>query len=181
MKNLSFLSARLVFIPVLSILFPLLFLVPALAPETSMALSPTPYTCDLEFTAKGTDIQILIGYSKLVGRGKISCVNTRARDLPPVEIPVKVTIGTPVLFPRVSFAPSLVVRGLATGIGILKGGPEVLLGKYLTVDARISVHAGVGASLSLEGQDNAIFISLGLQGVEGFGIAVGGTVVELEK
>ena len=146
-----------------------LLLIPGLARASS--------TCNLEFQVHGRDIQFLLGYSKLNGSGHIWCVDASGvRE----ELPVKVTIGTPVFFPRVSFAPSLTVRGAATGINILKGGAQVLLGKYDTVDLRIAAGGGVGTSLALSGQDNGLTITLGLQDVEGFGIAVGGTIVTIE-
>lgn len=134
-------------------------------------------TCNLEFEVHGRDIQILIGYSKLKGSGHIWCVDaTGVRE----ELPVNVTIGTPLLFPRVSFAPSLTIRGVATGIAILKGGPKAILGKYDTIDLRAAVGGGIGTSLALSGEDNGLTITLGLQDVEGFGIAVGGTIVAIE-
>lgn len=138
----------------------------------------TSTTCSLEFEAKGTDIQILIGYSKLKGQGRITCIDG-ARKVE--ELPFKITIGTPVIFPRVSFVPSLVVHGRASGIAILKGGPQVLIGKYLTIDIRGAIGgAGFAKSMSLEGQDNDLSFDLEMDDVDGFGIAVGGTIVTLE-
>jgi hypothetical protein len=134
-------------------------------------------TCNLEFEVKGRDIQILLGYSKLKGAGRIWCIDAAGTR---EELPIKVTIGTPLLFPRISFAPSLTVRGAASGIAILKGGPQVLLGKYNTIELRLAVGGGFGTSLALSGEDNGLAITLGLQDVEGFGIAVGGTIVTIE-
>lgn len=155
-------------------LFAAVFISSALVPLKASAQG----TCSLEFQAKGTDIQILIGYSKLVGRGKIICTEASG---PTETLPIKVTVGTPVFFPRISFAPSLTVNGRASGIQILKGGARVLLDKYLTVDIRAAIgHAGVAKSLALEGQNNGISFSLDLDDVDGFGIAVGATNVTLE-
>lgn len=135
-------------------------------------------TCALEFQAKGTDIQILIGYSKLVGKGKITCVDASGKA---ENLPIKVTVGTPVFFPRISFAPLLTVNGAASGIQILKGGARVLLDKYLTVDIRAAIgHAGVAKSLALEGETNGLSFGLDLDDVDGFGLAVGATNVTLE-
>ena len=135
-------------------------------------------TCNLAFEAKGTDIQILIGYSKLVGRGEIACVDTTGKQ---EKLKIKVTVGTPVIFPRVAFAPSLIVHGGASGIGILKGGPKVLLDRYLTIDVRGALGtAGFARALVLEGENNGLSFNLGLEDVEGFGIAVGATHVSLE-
>lgn len=147
-------------------------------PRANAAASPVTSTCSFSFEAKGTDIQILIGYSKLKGSGKITCVNQAT--MKSEELPFTITIGTPVLFPRIAFAPSLVVHGEASGITILKGGPKVLIGKYLTVDIRAAIGKGFARSLALEGQDNDLSISLDLEDIEGFGIAVGGTVVNLQ-
>lgn len=133
--------------------------------------------CHLNFEVKGTDIQILIGYSRLKGRGVIVCRDEAGQT---TSTDMKVSIGTPVLFPRISFAPSLIVRGAADGVRILKGGPSVLFGKYMTLDIRLAVGGGVGTSLALEGEDNGLSINLGLQDVEGFGLAAGGTIVTFE-
>lgn len=132
----------------------------------------------MEFRAEGRDIQILLGYSRLKGTGRILCVSSA--DSQTTEMKMKVTIGTPVLFPRIAFAPSLVVHGRAEGIRILKGGPRVLFGDYLTLDFRAAAGAGIGAMLTLEGQDSGVTIQLSLENVEGFGIAAGGTRVTFE-
>ncbi len=139
---------------------------------------PAGSTCSLEFEAKGTDIQILIGYSKLKGSGRIACIDDSGKA---EVLPFKMTIGTPVIFPRVSFVPSLVVRGRASGIAILKGGPQVILGKYLTIDIRGALGgSGFAKSMALEGQDGDLSFNLEIDDVDGFGIAVGGTIVTLE-
>ncbi len=137
--------------------------------------------CALEFRAEGRDIQILLGYSRLRGTGRIVCVQNNGPDAgKATESEMKVSIGTPVLFPRISFAPSLVVHGRAKNIRILKGGPSVLFGDYLTLDFRAAVGSGVGAMLTLEGQENGVSIALDLENVEGFGIAAGGTRVSFQ-
>lgn len=137
--------------------------------------------CALEFRAEGRDIQILLGYSRLKGVGRIVCVyNNGPRAGESVESKMKATIGTPILFPRISFAPSLVVHGRAKNIRILKGGPSVLFGDYLTLDFRAAAGSGVGAMLTLEGQENGVSIDLDLENVEGFGIAAGGTRVSFQ-
>ena len=135
-------------------------------------------TCQLNFEVKGTDIQILVGYSRLKGQGVITCRDDAGQT---TSTKMKVTIGTPVLFPRISFAPSLTVRGASDEIRILKGGPAVIFGKYLTLDIRIAVGGGRGTSLALEGEENGLSINLSLQDVEGFGLAAGGTIVTFEK
>ena len=135
------------------------------------------WTCGLELEVSGMDVQILVGYSRLEGAGKISCVDIAGNT---EVLPVKVSMGTPVLFPRLAFAPSITIHGVATGIGLASGGPSALLGNYLVVDARLAVGAGLGGSLALLGQQNAVTINLGIQGVDGFGVAVGGTFVTLE-
>lgn len=149
----------------------------ASAQEVQPRLQEPLWTCGMEMEVSGMDIQILVGYSKLEGTGKISCVDIAGNT---EVLPVKVTMGTPVLFPRLAFAPAISIKGLATGIGLASGGPSALLGNYLVVDAKIAVGAGLGGSLALLGQSNAVTINMGIQGVEGFGIAVGGTFVKLE-
>ncbi len=134
-------------------------------------------TCSFAFEVKGTDIQVLIGRSKLNGTGVIRCEDTYGNK---ESLNVKVTVGTPVLFPRIAFAPSVVVRGESTGITILSGGPKGLLGEYLTVDIRGSLTTGGGATLSIFNDDSGLALNLMLVGVEGFGIAVGGTFVTIE-
>lgn len=143
----------------------------------SQARAASVSTCSLEFQVKGTDIQILVGYSRLRGIGSVSCIDASGKQ---TSLPVKVTVGTPILFPRVSFAPSLVVRGAATGIQILDKGPEALRGKYLTLDIRVALGQGAASILQLESEDGGTVIQLGLHDVEGFGLAVGGTIVTIE-
>jgi hypothetical protein len=134
-------------------------------------------TCSVSFEVKGTDIQVLIGRSKLNGYGVIRCEDSYGN----IEtLNVKVTVGTPVLFPRVAFAPTVVVRGESTGITVPRGGPQGLLGQYLTVDIRGSLTSGAGAKLSIFNDDSGLALNLVLVGVEGFGIAVGGTLVNIE-
>jgi hypothetical protein len=96
--------------------------------------------CHLNFEVKGTDIQILLGYSRLRGQGVITCVDAVGKT---TSTNMKVTVGTPLLFPRISFAPSLTVRGAADQIRILKGGPEVIFGKYMTLDIRFAFGEGI--------------------------------------
>jgi hypothetical protein len=134
-------------------------------------------TCSFSFEVKGTDIQVLIGRSKLNGSGTIRCEDLYGNT---ESMNVKVTVGTPVLFPRIAFAPSVVVRGESTGINVPSGGPQGLLGQYLTVDIRGSLTSGAGATLSIINDDSGLALNLVLVGVEGFGIAVGGTIVTLE-
>ncbi|MBN8541546.1 MAG: hypothetical protein J0L82_14225 [Deltaproteobacteria bacterium] len=134
-------------------------------------------TCSFSFEVKGTDIQVLIGRSKLNGYGTIRCEDPHGNT---EVLNVKVTVGTPVLFPRIAFAPSVVVRGESTGITVPNGGPQGLLGQYLTVDIRGSLTSGAGATLSILNDDSGLALNLVLVGVEGFGIAVGGTIVTLE-
>lgn len=134
-------------------------------------------TCAFSFEVKGTDIQVLIGRSKLNGSGVVRCEDTYGNS---ESLNVKVTVGTPVLFPRIAFAPSVVVRGESTGITVLSGGPRGLLGQYLTVDIRGSLSSGAGATLSILSDDSGLALNLVLVGVEGFGIAVGGTIVTIE-
>ena len=55
-----------------------------------------PAVCDLRFEVKGTDIQILIGKSKLKGTGEIFCRDNQGNQ---ETLNVKVNVGTPVLFP----------------------------------------------------------------------------------
>ena len=134
--------------------------------------------CALEFRAEGREIQILLGYSRLRGTGRIVCVQKNGPEAgKATEAKMKVTMGTPVLFPRIAFSPSLVIHGRAKNIRILKGGPSVLFGDYLTLDFRAAVGGGIGAILTLEGEDNGVSIGLDLENVEGFGIAAGGTRV----
>jgi len=134
-------------------------------------------TCGLDFQVKGTDIQILVGYSRLRGVGTISCIDASGKK---TSLPIKVTVGTPILFPRVSFAPWLIVRGSATDVKFLGQGPETLRGKYLTLDIRVAVDRGAASILALESEDGSIVIDLILDDVEGFGLAVGGTIVTIE-
>lgn len=134
-------------------------------------------TCSFAFEVKGTDIQVLIGRSKLNGYGVIHCEDSYGN----IEtLNVKVTVGTPVLFPRIAFAPMVVVRGESSGITVASGGPKGLLGQYLTVDIRGSLTSGAGATLSIFNDDSGLALNLVLVGVEGFGIAVGGTLVNIE-
>lgn len=141
------------------------------------AATPGPAVCDLRFEVKGTDIQILIGKSKLKGTGEIFCRDNQGNQ---ETLNVKVNVGTPVLFPRIAFAPSVVVRGESKNIGIPSGGARGLLGQYLTVDVRGSLSSGAGANLALLSEDSGLALNLTVVGVEGFGIAVGGTIVSIE-
>lgn len=136
-----------------------------------------PVTCDLRFEVKGTDIQILIGKSKLKGTGEIVCQDANGNQ---ENLNVKVNVGTPVLFPRIAFAPSVVVRGESKNIGVQSGGARGLLGQYLTVDIRGSLSSGAGATLTLLSENTGLALNLTVVGVEGFGIAVGGTIVSIE-
>lgn len=134
--------------------------------------------CSFTFEAKGTDIQVLIGYSKLRGEGKILCVNA---DREAEELPFKITIGTPVIFPRLSFAPSLVVRGGADSIEVPQGGAKSILDQYITMDFRAAIGtAGYANFLGLVGEKNKLEFTLALDNIEGFGIAVGGTQITIE-
>lgn len=133
-------------------------------------------TCSLTFTVKGTDIQILIGHSKLTGKGLISCHDERGHDS---SLPVRVKIGTPVLFPRFSFSPSLTVHGSAQDIQVPRDGAKFLLGDYLTVDVTAAFSGGIGKSLDLQGETNGLALKLKLDDVDGFGLAVGATRVTI--
>lgn len=134
-------------------------------------------TCSFAFDVKGTDIQVLIGRSKLNGSGLIRCEDSYGNT---EVLNVKVTVGTPVFFPRIAFAPSIVVHGEAKGISVPSGGPQSLRGQYLTVDIIGSLTTGAGATLSILNDDSGLALSLVIVGVEGFGIAVGGTLVTIE-
>jgi hypothetical protein len=50
----------------------------------------------------------------------------------------------------------------------------------LTVDVRGSLSSGAGANLALLSEDSGLALNLTVVGVEGFGIAVGGTIVSIE-
>lgn len=132
-----------------------------------------PWLCNLEFDARGTDIQILIGYSKISGIGEITCINQL--DGETISRRVGVTLGTPIVFPRISFGPSVHVIGSAS-VPMDSGEPRALLGTYLTVDARLG-HSIL--MLQLLKQNSSFAFDLNLRGVDGFGIAVGGTTIEI--
>ncbi len=153
------------------------FILSTFASSSAFAVVSGPASCDLRFEVKGTDIQILIGKSKLKGTGEIFCRDAQGNQ---ESLNVKVNVGTPVLFPRIAFAPSVVVRGESKNIGVQSGGPRGLLGQYLTVDIRGSLTSGAGANLSLLSEDTGLALNLTVVGVEGFGIAVGGTIVSIE-
>jgi hypothetical protein len=126
---------------------------------------------------KGTDIQILLGKSKLNGTGEIRCRDSQGNE---ERLVVKVNVGTPVLFPRLAFAPFVVVRGESQRIPVQAGGPKGLLGQYLTVDVRGSLTSGAGANLAIISEESGVALNLTVVGVECFGIAVGGTIVSIE-
>ncbi|MBK7891319.1 MAG: hypothetical protein IPJ84_10865 [Bdellovibrionales bacterium] len=142
------------------------------APNNAEA-STKPWVCKLEFDARGTDIQILIGYSKISGLGDITCTNQQ--DGQTTSQRVGVVLGTPVVFPRISFGPSIHVKGTAS-VPMDSGDPRAFLGTYLTVDARLGRSI---LMLQLLKQNSSLAFDLDLEGVDGFGIAVGGTTVEI--
>lgn len=135
--------------------------------------STKPWVCKLAFDARGTDIQILIGYSKISGLGDITCTNQQ--DGQKTSQRVGVVLGTPVVFPRISFGPSIHVRGKAS-VPMDSGDPRAFLGTYLTVDARLGRSV---LMLQLLKQNSSLAFDLDLEGVDGFGIAVGGTTIEI--
>lgn len=147
-------------------------LLPGLS-ENAEAAPQKPWVCKLQFDARGTDIQILIGYSKISGLGDITCTNQQ--DGQTTSQRVGVVIGTPVVFPRISFGPSIHVIGTAT-VPMDSGDPRAFLGTYLTVDARLGRSI---LMLQLLKQNSSLAFDLDLEGVDGFGIAVGGTKVEI--
>lgn len=167
------------FLNVAKVLFSAAILTLLAASAEAQASGPIngPSVCSFAFEVKGTDIQVLIGRSKLNGSGIIRCEDAYGNS---EALNVKVTVGTPVLFPRIAFAPSVVVRGESTGINVQSGGPRGLLGQYLTVDIRGSLTSGAGATLSIFNDDSGLALNLVVVGVEGFGIAVGGTIVTIE-
>lgn len=169
---------RLVTVPMIRFFFVLLAALAFVEGSAEIVhAAPAITHCQLQFEAKGTDIQVLVGYSKLKGRGQIVCV---APDSRRENLAIKIQIGTPIIFPRVSFAPSLSVHGASGDIQVLKGGPRAILGRYLTVDIRAALGDGFASTLALQGENNGLTFELGLDDVEGFGIAVGGTVVQIE-
>lgn len=142
-------------------------------------------TCALEFTAKGRDLQILVGYSHLKGKGLIKCVDDHRRS---TALPIRVTFKTPILFPRFSLSPTVTVHGVASGIQVPPetrrgppGGAPAILGSYLTVNATAAVGEGAGTSLDLQGEDNQTPINLKLENIEGFGVAIGATQVTFSR
>lgn len=147
-----------------------------ISPSAKAAVSG-PSVCNLRFEVRGTDIQVLIGKSKLNGTGEVICRDSQGNQ---EVLNVKVNVGTPVLFPRLAFAPSVVVRGESQNISVPSGGARGLLGQYLTVDVRGSLSSGAGANLALLSDNSGLALNLTLVGVEGFGIAVGGTIVTIE-
>lgn len=134
--------------------------------------------CDFQFSVKGIDVQIFIGKSKLKGTGVIQCQDAAGNT---ETLNVKVKMGTPFIFPRLAFAPSIAIQGESHGIHVRSGGASSILGNYLTVDVRGSISSGAGATLSLLSEDSGLALSLTAVGVEGFGIAVGGTIVTIEE
>lgn len=146
-------------------------------PKAEARIESPVYTCALKFQARGTDVQILVGYSKVSGHGTISCVDSIGNEQ---HMPVNVTFWSPAVFPRISIQPNVRVSGIASGIGVNFGGPSALLGRYLTVEAKAGVGpAGAGAAIALHGQNNAATINLSLMNVKGFGITAGATLVDI--
>lgn len=133
------------------------------------------YTCALSFEAKGGGLQIVVGSFKLKGEGAIHCVDVEGNT---EEIPVKVTMGGPLVAPNIGFGV-FNVRGLATGIG-LSTGPEALLGKYYMVGGRVAWIVGAGANLAVHGGAEALTLNLALSLESGAGLQVGVNRLKIE-
>lgn len=134
------------------------------------------YACGLKFMAHGSDVQFLIGHEEISGHGKVVCRSSKGKK---VEMPVKITISAPFIFPRVAFEPHVCMRGVATGVGLITD-PAQILGQYLVVDARAAVGVGASVSASLHGYNNGLSLNMSLAAVEGLGIAAGASILTVE-
>lgn len=141
--------------------------------EMASAAQPD-WICSLSFQGKGTDIQLLVGYSKIIGKGTLDCVNVNGVHDTRV---IQATLGTPIVFPRIAFSPSIVIRGTASGITLYQRAPASLIDSYTAVDMMIGRDYML---LKLLNPDSDLNFDLNLKGVEGFGIAVGGTMLTLK-
>jgi hypothetical protein len=133
------------------------------------------FQCALTFEAEGGGVQIIAGFFKLSGEGKIRCLDIAGNI---EEIPVKVTLKTKPLALNVGIG-AFEMAGIATGVGVATG-PEALLGKYIVADAQAAIGVGVGANLSVRGGSEALTMNLGVNVTKGLGLQVGVTQMKIE-
>lgn len=144
----------------------------AASPEVSQPV----WNCALTFDAQGGGFQFFVGDFRLRGPGLIRCMDIAGNS---EVIPVTVQLGGKPLAAQIAVAPSMELKGVATGIG-LNSSPESLLGHYLVAsfDGAFGILGG-GAVVGVHGARNALDFDLSLQYAKGLGVQAGFSTLEI--
>ncbi len=128
--------------------------------------------CDVSYSVRGGGIQDGVGYFKLKGHGKITCVEKNIKT----DIPILVELGGSVIAARKA-AGILFMQGVATGLGYTDT-PLELIGKYETLQTAGAAIMGMGYSTGLRLVGGAKVGTLSVSIVEGVGHMSGYATVE---
>lgn len=127
-----------------------------------------PMTCALDFNVRGGGFIAILGFYKLRGHGRISCVDAAGRE---VDTPVIVSIGGSPIELNVAVG-YFHLRGGAVGIGVATG-PQELFGDYAVVGANATALIGAGAHVTMTGVSSGLNLNVGLNLETGIGAQVG--------
>lgn len=133
------------------------------------------FNCNVSFHATGRSAYIVLGFTKLEGRGVMSCYDFVHNVVE--EIPLRVTVRGPGVGLGIT---GINISGARAGIG-LNGSPDALLGKYLVVRGSAAVGVGAAAGVGLRISKGAFDISVQIEGASGLGAGVDLLTFELDR
>lgn len=133
------------------------------------------WACHLGFAGKAQGLQVVVGKFDVTARGKLSCADITGQK---TEIPVKVTMSSGPVAPRIAFG-SYDVVGTTGEISLFNNEPNDMLGHYIVAQAQGAIFRGAGVITGVHVGIPDLTLQVSLQFLKGFGLNLGITTMTI--
>ncbi|MBO9665840.1 MAG: hypothetical protein J7501_03400 [Bdellovibrio sp.] len=127
------------------------------------------WLCGMHFKGMAKGFKIVAGHFKSTAYGTLSCKSIHGDKW---SKDVKISFGAKCLSPVVGIG-YMKYHGIGTEISIFNKDPEVILGKYLAVNAQGAVILGAGTFRAVKVGLPQLAMNMAIQLDKGFGVNVG--------
>lgn len=127
------------------------------------------WVCGMQFKGTAKGFKIIAGHFKSVADGVLSCTSVHGKKW---TKNIRVTFGAHCLSPTVGIG-YMKYYGLGGEISLFNSDPEVILGKYLAVNADAAVILGAGAFRAVKVGMPQLAVNMSVKLEKGIGVNVG--------
>ena len=143
---------------------------PGMSPmDNEMHAEGRVWVCGMQFKGTAKGFKIIAGHFKSVADGMLSCTNIHGKKW---SKNVRVTFGAHCLSPVVGIG-YMKYYGLSGELSLFNKDPEVILGKYLAVNADAAVILGAGAFRAVKVGMPQLAMNMSIKLEKGLGVNVG--------